>query len=143
MRRFVLPAQLTGIFFAVSAGVGIFSSLEASEASVSLEFSPLGVVAIPAAAAILYFALCVLFPSLIPPGRLAMPLNFTQPVLFAALLVLVTRLLLRPDLPMVMSSALANALLWRVPMVHFVSFGMQLLVMTVIVLIKPAAKPKS
>jgi len=142
MRRFAFAAEISAILYLISAGVGIWAFTQTS-ARLPSGSSPIGVVAIPAVAAVLQILLCVLVPSLVPQARIVPPLNVTMPVLFAALLLLVDRLLFRQDVPIMVNKALAVAFLWQAPVLHVVSFGLQLVVLSAIALRKPAAPKPS
>lgn len=120
MRRLTFAVEVSAILYVAAAIVGI-GLLYRSHALIaaggsSNTLAVIGVIAMPALAALLFIFSCVLFPGLVTPLRLKFPLNFTLPVVFCAFQYMVVNLFVLSDSQVVvLPQTIRSSEAWKDP----------------------------
>lgn len=122
--RLSLSLELAFVMFLCSAAVGGARTLRLPGSDTLSYAVALGV---PAVAWLLLVLLACILPSLVAPGRLAFPLNFTLPIVFTALTFLVHGLVMRSGSTLTAPpDRLLPAVIWGQPGALLVALGAQI-----------------
>lgn len=101
-----------------------------------------GVLSIPALAALTFIAACILLPGLVAGLRLQPPLNVTLPTIFCGFKCLVVNLIVISDSQVVVLPVpIQTSAIWKNPVTILIAFLLQLSVLSVSALLTSKAAP--
>lgn len=138
MRRLTFAVEVSALLYVAAAvvGVGILfrqhSFVSGDNATNTL--SVIGVIAMPAIAALLFIFSCALLPGLVAPMRLRPPLNITLPIVFCAFHYMVVNLFVLSDSQVVVLPApIRTSEAWKDPRAMLIALFVQMFILSVAV----------
>lgn len=138
MRRLTFAVEVSVLLYIAAAIVGLIllyrsHALEAHGPALNM-LSVIGVIAMPAVAALFFIASCVVLPGLVAPMKLQLPLNLTLPAVFCAFQYMVVNLFVLSDSQVVvLPPPIRSSAAWKDPSAMAMALLLQIAAMSLAV----------